>query len=101
MSKDLFVSGVIYLQEVGFDVVSLWSSGSVLLPFPHCRRRTRIWRRCWPLEVSSGFNDIAKGWLKSVVAELMIAKYPGTGECPKSRIQTVRYGVLHGWSVSP
>ena len=30
MSKDVFVSGAIYLQEVGFDVVSLWSSGSVL-----------------------------------------------------------------------
>ena len=25
MSKDLFVSGAIYLQEVGFDVVSIWS----------------------------------------------------------------------------
>ncbi len=30
MSKDLFVSGAIYLQEVGFDVVSLWSQGGFL-----------------------------------------------------------------------
>ncbi|HTG72505.1 MAG TPA: hypothetical protein VMB70_01975 [Terriglobia bacterium] len=31
MSKDLFVSGVIYLQEVvGFDVVSIWSQSGYL-----------------------------------------------------------------------
>jgi len=30
MPKDLIVSGAIYFQEVGFDVVSLWSSGSFL-----------------------------------------------------------------------
>ena len=30
MPKDLIVSGAIYVQEVGFDVVSLWSSGSLL-----------------------------------------------------------------------
>ena len=30
MSKDLIVSGAIYLQEVGFDVVSLWSQTGFL-----------------------------------------------------------------------
>ena len=30
MSKDLFVSGAIYLQEVGFDVVSMWSQAGFL-----------------------------------------------------------------------